>query len=219
VLQHLPHSLRGLVGFAYITGWRVPSEVQPLQWRQVDFEAGTVRLEPGQTKNGEGRLFPMTAELRRILEAQASERDQVKKSGQITPYVFFRLVAKGRGGEKHPKPIKAFAKAWKVACQLAGCPDRIPHDFRRTAVRNLVRSGVPQRVAMQMTGHKTPSVFARYNIVNEADLFDAAKRYESRYHWRIEAMLRFSAAPVERTTDLERDAAQGASASARWPGL
>jgi hypothetical protein len=59
-----------------------------------------------------------------------------------------------RGGEKHPKPIKAFTKAWKTACAAAGCPGRIPHDFRRTAVQNLVRSGVPERVAMQMTGHR-----------------------------------------------------------------
>jgi integrase len=79
------------------------------------------------------------------------------------------------GAEFDRKPITSFAKAWRNA----GCPGRIPHDFRRTAVRNLVRSGVPERVSMQMTGHKTPSVFARYNIVNETDLFDAARRYEA----------------------------------------
>jgi hypothetical protein len=169
VQGHLPKTLPGLVGFAYITGWRVPSEVQPLEWRRVDFAAGTERLDPGTTKNGDGRLFPMTAELRAILEEQRTYTDAVQREKDaVVPFVFHR---KG-------KPVTAFAKAWRLASGAAGCPGRIPHDFRRTAVRNLVRSGVPERVAMQMTGHKTPSVFARYNIVNEADLFDAARRYE-----------------------------------------
>jgi integrase len=111
-----------------------------------------------------------TTELRTILEAQRAYTDRVQRTeGALVPFVFHR----------NGKPITAFTKAWKHACVAAGCPGRIPHDFRRTAVRNLVRSGVPERVAMQMTGHKTRSVFERYNIVCEADLFEAARRYES----------------------------------------
>ncbi len=97
------------------------------------------------------------------------------KAGHICPYVFFREVADGRGGEKKPKPITSLNKASKAACLAAGCPGRIPHDMRRIAVRNLVRAGISEQVAMRMTGHKTRSVFERYNIVSGGDLKDAAR--------------------------------------------
>jgi integrase len=120
------------------------------------------RLDPGTTKNGEGRVFPMTTELRQLLKARQGEHDRVKKAGHIVPWVFFREVAKGRGGDKNPQAIVSLNKPWQAGCRLAGCPGRIPHDLRRTAVRNLVRAGISERVAMQMTGHKTRSVFERY---------------------------------------------------------
>jgi integrase len=179
VLKHLPEELRPVVTFAYITGWRVKSEVLPLEWSQVDFKAGEVRLEPGTTKNGEGRTFPFTRELRTLLEAQQAERERLKKRGKIVPWVFFRMVALGRRGPLRPKPIISFGKAFKTACRKAGCPGRILHDFRRTAVRNLERAGVPRSVAMKLTGHRTESVYRRYAIADDRDLRVAVERLDA----------------------------------------
>lgn len=179
VLRHLPSEIRPVIAFAYLTGWRITSEVLPLEWRNVDFNGREVRLDAGTTKNGDGRLFPFTIELERLLLVQKAEHDRLKKAGHLMPNVFFREVAEERGGEKKPKSIVAFAKAWKAACLAAGCPGRIPHDLRRTAVRNLVRAGISERVAMRLTGHKTPSVFARYNIVSDSDLPEAAQKIDA----------------------------------------
>jgi integrase len=112
-------------------------------------------------------------------EAQHAEHLRLKQAGQIVPWVFFRLVGNGRGGGTQAKRILRFNKAWKAACAAAGAPGRIPHDLRRTAVRNLVRAGIPERVAMMMTGHKTRSVFERYNIVSSGDLKAGARSLDA----------------------------------------
>lgn len=189
VRRRLPAPLQPVVTLAYITGWRIDSEVLPLEWRNVDFPAGEISLDPEVTKNDQPRTFPLTAELRDVLTAQRQAADAVVATGQLCPWVFFRLVATGRRGlSVHhtghaaivptPKRIVRFNKAWTTACRLAGQPGKIPHDFRRTAIRNMVRRGVPERVAMQLTGHKTRSIFERYNIVSPGDLRDAAARLE-----------------------------------------
>jgi len=175
---HLPTALQPVVTFAYLTGWRIDSEVLTREWRHVDFEANEIRLDPGETKNGEPRVFPLTADLRALLLDRLTARTAAVAAGYVCPWVFFRMVAKGRGGRKYPKPILRFNKAWKAACQAAQCPGRIPHDFRRTAIRNMTRAGVPEAHAMKLAGHLTRSVFARYNIVSASDLTEAAARLE-----------------------------------------
>src|SRR5262249_7164255 len=141
VKQQLPVYMRPIVEFAYITGWRTPSEILPLEWRQVDMKAGEGPLDAGTTKNGDGRVFPFTTELRRILEGQQKVAATLKrKESTIARYVFCYTK-----GEKAGKVIteSGFNKAWRKARVAAGCPGRIPHDFRRTAVRNAVRAGGP----------------------------------------------------------------------------
>ena len=169
LVEHLPDPVRPVATFAYLTGWRIRSEILSLQWRQIDFQAGTVRLDVGTTKNRDGREFPFDVcpELRDLLKQQrAITRAVEQQRGQIVPWVFHR----------NGRPIRSFYRSWRAACERAGCPGRIPHDFRRTAVRNLVRAGVPERVAMILTGHKTRSVFERYNIVSGADLRDGVRK-------------------------------------------
>ncbi|MFI5228494.1 MAG: tyrosine-type recombinase/integrase [Gemmatimonadales bacterium] len=178
VLAQLPEPLKPVMQFAYYTGWRVRSEVLTLQWSQVDFAAGIIRLEPNTTKNDEGRSFPFDAlpDLAALLEAQRAARVTIERqTGTMVPWVFHRVGA----------PIKSYVRAWAVACERAArggatspvaaivrpsVVGRLVHDFRRTAVRNLVRAGVPDTIAMRLTGHKTRSVFDRYDITNEADL-------------------------------------------------
>ena len=176
VTQHLPAYMRAIAEFAYVTGWRTPSEILPLEWRQVDMKVGEVRLDAGTTKNDEGRVFPITKHLRRIFEAQQQVADRLQRThGTIVRHVFCFTEGE-RAGQRITE--SGFNKAWRKARVAAGCPGRIPHDFRRTAVRTLVRSGVPERVAMQMTGHKTRAVFERYNIVSAGDLREAAQRLD-----------------------------------------
>jgi integrase len=161
VVKHLPEDLRALFEVAYLTGWRVKSELLTRQWAHVDFRNGWIRLEPGETKNDEGRMFPLTPMLRAVLERQRERTDAFQRStGEIYPAVFHR---EGR-------PIKSFRRAWLTACRRAGLTGRIPHDFRRTAVRNLERAGVPRSTAMKMVGHKTETIYRRYAIADEGML-------------------------------------------------
>jgi integrase len=165
----LPEYFKPVVTFAYYTGWR-KQEILSLKWNQVDLNGRTVRLEVGTTKNDKGRLIVLDGELLETIQGQWERRKVAEIPGQsptlLCPYVFHR----------DGKPIKDFRKAWSKARQATGLAAKILHDFRRTAVRDAVRAGVPERVAMMESGHKTRSVFDRYNIVSEEDLKESARR-------------------------------------------
>lgn len=140
-----------------------------LTWAGVDFSAGVVRLEPGTTKNDEGREFPFAVypQLAGLLRAQRERTSSVERtSGRIIPWVFHR----------NGKPIHSYRGAWKAACDAAGLHGRLVHDLRRTAVRNLERAGVSRSVAMKLTGHKTEAVYRRYAVVSAADLSEGVAK-------------------------------------------
>jgi integrase len=184
----LPEELKPVITFGYHSGWRI-SEILGLTWDRIDLHEGIARLDPGETKNEEGRTLYMNKELMEEMKALHRKRQLG------CPYVFHR------NGE----PIKGFRKAWASArikiglCEVlkdgegnsvvikgekgrekvVNIPTKIFHDFRRTAVRDMVRSGVSKRVAMKISGHKTRNVFDRYNIVTDQDLKEAAQKKQA----------------------------------------
>ena len=170
VRRHLPPYLQPLATFGFETGWR-RAEVLGLTWARVSFTDGEVRLDPGSTKNGEGRSFPFTDTLRALLEAQRAATDALqRKTGRIIPLVFHH----------NGRPIRDYRKAWATACAKAGCPGRIFHDLRRSAVRRFEHAGIARSVAMKLTGHKTENVYRRYAIVSDREL-RAGRRHLSRH--------------------------------------
>jgi len=146
----LPPAFRDVLEFAYYSGWR-RNEILYLKWPDVDLAAGVVRLSPTRSKTDAPRLLPLSEPLRQVL----ARRRKRRRTGDDRVFL--------RDGV----PVRAWRHALRDACGRAGVPHRLLHDCRRTAARNLVRGGVPERVAMVLTGHKTRSVFDRYNIVNE----------------------------------------------------
>jgi integrase len=159
--QELPEDLRPLLTVGFYTGMRL-GEILGLKWANVSFLDAQIRLDPGSTKNDEPRTIPLTGELLEMLKI-------LRQKASGCEFVFSR----------HGRPVRSFRKAWTSACTRAKLPGLLFHDLRRTGVRNLVRAGVPEGVAMKISGHRTRAIFERYNIVSGRDLADAARKLET----------------------------------------
>lgn len=167
VLAHIRDAdVRDFLDWFYWTGMR-PGEIRSLTWDDLDRETWTLRLHESGSKTGEGRAIVLEGEFRTIMHRR------LKRRRVGVPVIFHR---KG-------KPMGEFRKTWKTACQEAGVSARIPYDLRRSAIRNMIRAGVSEVVAMRISGHKTRNVFDRYNVTDEADLRkaqEATERYVSK---------------------------------------
>jgi integrase len=179
----LPDYLRPVVAIGFHTGMR-RAEITGLRWDQVDLLNRVIRLNAGETKNGEARNIPITAELYALLAALPGKR--------VGALVCSRSTKAGK-----VLPVGDFRKIWYARCVKLGLGEmkeeldtatgetnvvyvgKVFHDLRRTGVRNLVRAGVPEKIAMGITGHKTRSVFDRYNIVSERDLAEAGAKLDA----------------------------------------
>ena len=168
--EHMPLWLAVLCETAYTYGWR-KKELLGLQRPQVDLEAGNIHLHTGTTKNDEGREVHLTENLRERFKRLDDETKALeKKTGRTISHVFHR----------NGRPVKDFRTAWANACAKAKIGHRLFHDYRRSAVRNMERARVPRSVAMNVTGHKTESVYRRYAIVDQEMMNDATRRIEQR---------------------------------------
>jgi integrase len=163
VADGLPTDVADAARFAYLVGWR-RGEVLTLEWRDVQLErsgteitGGTIRLRATQSKNRRGRVIVLRDELLALI----ARRAHLRRLDCV--HVFHR----------DGKPLRDFRISWRKAVEAAGVAGRLFHDLRRSAVRNMVRAGVPERVAMAIAGHRTRSIFDRYNIVSESDVGDA----------------------------------------------
>lgn len=174
VRRHLPEDLQVAAAVAYVLGWRTQSEVLTRERRHLNLEAGTLSLDPGESKNGEPRECYLTPELKSLLATQLARVEALQRqTGSIVRFLFPHFTS----GRRHTPGArrKDYRKVWATACTKAGIPGMLRHDMRRSAVRNMVNAGVPEKVAMDVTGHTTRSVFDRYHIVSQGDRQNVAK--------------------------------------------
>ncbi len=170
VVEHLPDYLQDFARWAYLTGMR-KSEIASLTWANLDYKGRVIRLGAEASKNGHGRVVALEGELLVIIERRLAARAVPLPTGEtLLAAQVFHL---------NGRPVGDFRQAWATACQQVGVAGKLFHDLRRSSVRNMIRAGVPERVAMEISGHRTRSIFDRYNIVSERDLREAIRKTET----------------------------------------
>jgi integrase len=164
VVTFLPEDLHDFVRFGYWSGWR-KGEISNLCWEHI--HDGAIRLPPELDKSKEGRVLKLVGTIAVIIDRRrALQRPDA-------PWVFYRIL---RG---KVWPVMRFNKVWKRACSKAGVSEeRLFHDLRRTAARNMDQTGVPQQVQMKALGHKTDSMWRRYRIADEQEVEEAQVQTE-----------------------------------------
>jgi hypothetical protein len=113
-----------------------------------------------------------------LAERRSAARDAIIVKFRHLTAISMEDLSASQSHYRADNRIKSMKGAWKSACEKAGCPEMLMHDMRRSAVRNLVRAGVSERVAMEITGHLIRDIFDRYDIVNESDLENALGRLD-----------------------------------------
>lgn len=182
---------------AFVIGYHVGNrkgEILKLEWSMVDFRANELHLPQRLTKNKKPRTLPLYGDLRHFLEMAKVERDLKH------PHCKWVCAEDG-------KQIKCFKGEWAAATKSAGVPDLLFHDLRRTGVRNMVRAGISETVAMRISGHLTRSVFDRYDIGSKKDVSDAGKKMELYLSSRLEAGVKAQYGHNSEPTDTAKDIA------------
>lgn len=165
ILDGLVEPVKPVFVLGYHLGMRT-GELLALKRDWIDLSEGLIYVNGRVTKNRKAKTAPIYGEMAAWLEMLLA---RCRLQAPHSKYLFIW----GDG-----TPIKDFRGSWEKACESAGLPGLLFHDLRRTAVRNMIRAGVPEKIAMEVSGHKTASMLWRYNIVDARDIKEAGRRTE-----------------------------------------